>query len=214
MKHWIFVMNIDLEELRRRREVIDRVAGTSGVAEARSVLGRLAGEDAHLISGLSGMDGSDWEKLLETLRHADSELATGVGSAREVVRAVLKEIQSEGPFEFSSRIRAVSYSPYLDLATGGQVIRLIFKTVDGESIVSDQDLEDSLWIGAAVLDSIVESVDMMIENTGIPPERIAWGDDFGSRLALAEAATKKLRRLYNEGNRLMVESRSYVDDIC
>ena len=194
-------MNIDLEELRRRRDVIDRVAGASDVAEARSVLGKLADEDAHLISRLAEMDGSDWEELLGTLKHADSELAADVGSTREAVRAVLKDIQSEGPFKFSSRIRSVSYSPYLDLTTFGQVNRLIFKTVGGESIVSDQDLEDSLWIGAAVLDSIAKSVDMMVENAGIPPERIPWGDDFGSRLALAEAATKKLRRLYNEVTR-------------
>ena len=155
-------------------------------------------EDTHLILKLVQMDEDDWEHLLGVLKETDSDMLVVVQSARDAAKSVLGVNEPDAPFRISSRIHAVSFSPYLDLATGDPVNRFVFKTVGGESIVSDQDLEDSLWVGAVILDSVAKSVDMMVEKFGIPPERIVWGDDFEDRLALAEKAASRLRRRFEK----------------
>ena len=146
------------------------------------------------------MDGLGWEQLHGALEEADPDLSAVVQSAREAVKSVLEDSESHGPFQFSSRILSISFSPYFDLATGAQINRLIFRTA-GEPIIFDQDLEDTLGIGASVLDAAAESVGLMVDEFGIQPERIVWGDDFEARLALAEEATSRLRRLYEKHSR-------------
>lgn len=205
-------MKIELEELRRHREALGRIGDAVDIRDARAKLGELSQEDIHLIQKLDEIDEVDWELLLGPLRETDSDLAIVVQSARKSAKSALSDIRSDEPFKYSSRIRSISFSTYLDLATGSQVIRLIFKTA-GESIVSDQDLEDSLGIGASVLDAVARSVGMTVEKAGIPSERVEWGEEFEDRLALAERAISMLRRLYDKRRSVKGEPTSSPDGV-
>ena len=190
-------MKIELEEFRRHREVLDRISDAGDVADVRSELENLSLEEFHLLRKLDQIDETDWEFLLGALRETEPNLAIVAQSSRKAAKSAFSDIRSDEPFQYSSRILSVSFSPYLDIAGGNQVIRLIFKTAE-EPIISDQDLEDSLGIGAAILDAVARSVGMTVEEVGIPPERIEWGDEFENRLALAERAVSTLRRLYDK----------------
>ena len=204
-------MKIDLDELRRHREVLSRIGGHGDVEDARVELNNSSPGDRRLVLELSQLDEVDWEQLRGTLEEADPDLWTVVQSAREAVKSSLEGSESHGPFQFASRIVSISFAPYFDLGTGAQINRLIFKTA-GESFISDQDLEDTLGIGASVLDAAAKSVDLMVEEFGIRPERIVWGDDFEARLALAEEAARRLRRLYAQRIRVEGEPTSSPED--
>ena len=203
-------MKIELEELRRHRGILDRIGDSVDIAGARAEFGKSSREDIHLIQKLAEIDELDWEFLLGVLRETDSDLAIVVQSARKIAKSVFSDIRSGEPFQYSSRILSISFSPYLDLATGNPVIRLIFKTAE-ESVISDQDLEDSLGIGASVLDAVARSLGMTVEKVGVLPERIEWGDEFENRLALAERATRRLRRLYDKRSLMKGEPTSSPD---
>ena len=190
-------MKIELEEFRRHREVLGRISDAGDVADVRSELENLSLEEFHLLRKLDEIGGADWKFLLGVLRETEPNLAIIAESSRKAAISAFNDIRSGEPFQYSSRILSVSFSPYLDIAAGNQVIRLIFKTSE-ESIISDQDLEDSLGIGVAILDAVARSVGMAVEDVGVPPERIEWGDEFKNRLALAERAVSTLRRLYDK----------------
>lgn len=204
-------MKIELEELRRHREILGRIGDAVDMAGARAEFGNLSREDIHLIQKLAEIDELDWELLQEVLKETDLDLAIVVQLARKAAKSVFRDIRSSEPFQYPSRILSISFSPYLDLATGSQVIRLVFKTAE-EPIISDQDLEDSLGIGASILDAVARSVGIVVEEFGIPQERIVWGDEFEERLALAERATSRLRRLYDKGSLVKGEPTSSPDD--
>ena len=195
------------EELRRNREVLTRISASNSIQ-----LEELSEEDKRFIAKLMRVDEPEWGDLLNALRETDSELSAIAQLARETVKFAFEEAESDEPFRFSSRIQSVSASPYLGIENGVPFIRLIFKTANEKSIYSDQDLEDALGIGVAVVQSIARTAQSMVEKLGIPPERIEWGDEFGTRLALAEKYTKTLRRLYGQHRRLEGEQTSSPED--
>ena len=191
-------MKSEIEKFSAHRELLTRISDADSAVDVRRELSELSKEDQRFIFERMMLASSDWEGLLNTLSEEDSELSVIVQSAREAVNSVVEGIESDEPFRFSSQIQAVAASPYLGLGNGVPYIRLIFKTAGGETIHSDQDLEDTLGIGTAVLQSVAESAQSMIQTLGIPPDRIAWGDEFEARLALAEEFTRTLRSLYDQ----------------
>ena len=98
--------------------------------------------------------------------------------------------------------------------TGSRSFGSFSKTADGKSVSSDQDLEDSLWSGASVLRAAAESVHAMVEELGMPPNRIVWGKDFESHVAFAEESTATLRRLYGRQEGAEEDVGSFTDDGC
>ena len=199
-------MKTEIEEFSARRELLTRISNAASPLDVRRELRELSKEEQRFIFERMMLDPSDWEDLLNTLSEGDSELSEIVQSAGEAVKSAVEEIESDEPFRFSSNIQAVNASPYLGLGNGVPYIRLIFRTSDGETIYSDQDLEDTLGIGTAVLQSVTESVQSIIRTLEIPPDRIVWGDEFEARLARAEEFTRTLRSLYDQHIRQEEES--------
>lgn len=189
-------MEIELEEIRRSRDILERVGSAGGGAETRRELETLSKEQESVLHELMDLHESDWRSLRGKLEEFDPELSAIVQSARSGIRSMVEEEEQDEPFRVSSRIQSMEAFPYLSLQYGVSFIRVTFKSADGKSFSSDQDLEDSLWVGMAVLQSVADSARKMVEELGIPPERVVWGDEFEGRLALAEESVRTLRRLY------------------
>ena len=189
-------MVIEFELLHQNRELLARIGSTNDVAEVTDALATLSPEQERLVMELANVEDTAWTDLLGAVRKKDVELSAIIRSARQAVQLAKMETETNGPFGFSDRIVGFSASPYLGLQNGMPIIRVTFSFANKESMVSDQDLEDSLWVGASVLDSVAKSVQLLMEKFEIPRERIAWGDDFEARLALAEASVPTIRRLF------------------
>ena len=194
-------MKNEIEKFSVHRELLTRISNADSDRDVRRELSELPTEGQRFISELATLDESDWESLLRTLREDDLELSVIVESAGEVIKSFVEAAESDVPFRFSSRIQTVTAAPYLGIADRVPYIRLIFKTSGGETIYSDQDLEDTLGLGTAVLQSVAETAQAMIQTLGIQPERIVWGEEFEARLARAEEYTKTLRSLYEQHRR-------------
>ena len=194
-------MKNEIGEFSVHRELLTRISNASSDRDVRRELSELPQEGQRFIDELRTLDESDWASLLRTLRENDSELSVIVRSAREMIKSVVEEPESDELFRLSSGIQAVFASSYLGIGNRVPYVRLIFKTADNETVYSDQDLEDALGIGTAVLQMVAESARSMVENLGIQPDRIVWGDEFEARLARAEEYTSTLRNLYNQHRR-------------
>ena len=194
-------MKNEIGEFFVHRETLTRISNSDPDGDVRRELSKLPEDGQRFIYELTTLAESDWNGLLHTLREHDPELSVIVKSAREVIKSFVEEAESDVPFRFSSRIQSISAAPFLGIEDRALLIRLIFKTADRETIYSDQDLEDTLGIGTAVLQSVAESARSMIHTLGIQPDRIVWGDEFEARLARAEEYTRMLRSLYDQDRR-------------
>ena len=67
-------MKIELDELRRHREILDRIGGHGDIEDARIELENLSSGDRRLVLDLSQLDELDWEQLHGTLVEVDSDL--------------------------------------------------------------------------------------------------------------------------------------------
>ena len=189
-------MKNEVEEFSVHRELLTRMSTVNSVQDVRKELSEMQDTDRRFIGKILDLSESRWENLLNTLNESDSELSVVAQSARKALKSALEVVESGVPFRFSSRITGISASPYLGIEDGVPYIRLTFGTAN-EKIYSDQDLEDTLWIGTAVLETVAESAQSMIQTLQIPPENISWGEEFEARLARAEVHVRTLRSLYS-----------------
>lgn len=195
------MMKNEVEEFSVHRELLTRISNADSDRDVRRELSESPEESRRFIHELGTLDESEWEDSLRTLQEDDLELSVIVESAREAIKSFVEAAESDVPFRFSSRIQTVAAAPFLGIGDRVPYIRLIFRTSEGETIYSDQDLEDTLGVGMAVLQSAAETAQAMIQALGIQPDRIVWGDEFEARLALAEEYTRLLRSLYDQRRR-------------
>ena len=193
-------MVIELEKLLETRDLLASVGSANGVTEARDAWNALSQEHQRFMSQLKNMEEADWVELLSAARRSDVGLCAIMQAARQAIRLVDVEGDKHGPFKFSSRIVALSASPYLGLRSNMPIIRLVFTSKNDESFIVDQDIEDSFWVGASVVEFVAESVQSMVEKFGISPEQISWGTQFEAHLVATETATATIRQLLGEGN--------------
>ena len=189
---------LDLNRLHEQREELAHIASVSSAAELSAELRKLSQGVQRSIVQIVEADDSNWNEFVTSLQSSDRDLAVVAGTIREKIRATMDSVGSEDPFDLSSRVLGLMASPYFGLESGGAIIRFALKTGDGRSLVSDQDLEDSLWLGATVLDSVARATHLMLERYQISADRLIWGEEFESRLGLAEEAVRMLRRLYDQ----------------
>ena len=168
-------MKNEIEEFSVHRELLTRISNVDSDRDVRRELSESPEETQRFIHELTTLDESDWEDLLRALREDDLELSEIAKSAREVIKSFVDAAESDVPFRFSSRIQTVAAAPFLGIVDCVPYIRIIFKTSEGETSYSDQDLEDTLGIGTAVLQSVAETSQAMIQTLGIQPDRIVWG---------------------------------------
>lgn len=193
-------MVIELEKLLENRDLLATVGSANGVTEAKGAWTALSAEHKRLLSELKNLEEADWVELLSAARGIDVELCAIMQAAKQAIRLVDVDVDEDEPFKFSSRIVALTASPYLGLRSRTPIIRIVFTSQGNESFISDQDLEDSLWVGASVIECVAESIQFMVEEFGISPEHISLGIKFGAHLESAEKATTTIRKLLDEGN--------------
>ena len=194
-------MKNEIDEFSVHRELLARISSADSDRDVRRELIESPEDSQRIIQKLTTLDESDWKGLFRTLAGNDLELSQIVKSAREVLKSFVEPTESDIPFSFSSRIQSVAAAPFLGIGDRVPYIRLIFKTSEGETTYSDQDLEDTLGLGTAVLQSVADTTQAMIQTLGIQPDRIVWGEEFESRLARAEEYTRLLRSLYDQHRR-------------
>lgn len=191
-------MTIDVGVLEQKRDLFVRIALLDDARRLRNELQSWPDEDRALIEKLDGIGIDDWRELVTHFRRTDREFAVILEAAQRARKKLLSSEPESDPFDFSLAISGVSASPYLGLGNGTTYIRLTLETADEKSFVSDQDIEDTLGVGAGILKAAANAVEAMISRFGIAPEHISWGNNFNDRLAMAEESVRTLRQHYTE----------------
>ena len=176
-------MILNAERLSRsKKDIADVVAAVeAGDDSSVSREGRLLFEE------LTVLDDVAWDSLLES--PVDGELRDHLGFLRRKI-AQAKESLPAGAF---SQIRQVGHTASFDISQRSLTIRLRFQAGD-QSLVSSQDPEDTLWIGAAVL-KVVSGVMREMEGTlGPEAQRGCIGAHFEDNLKSAEDAVAEIRQ--------------------
>jgi len=94
-----------------------------------------------------------------------------------------------------SRIREIGHTASFDVSQRSLTILLHF-TSGERSLASRQDLEDTLWIGAAVVRAVSEAMREMADTLGIEAQRGCIGANFEDNLKRAEDALEEIKRLH------------------
>lgn len=178
-------MILNAERLSRaKKDIADVVAAVEAGDDSNvSREGRL------LLEELTAFDDAAWDSLLES--PVDGELRDQLGFLRRKI-AQAKESLPAGAF---SQIRqVVGHTASFDVFQRSLMIRLRFQTGD-QSLVSSQDPEDTLWIGAAVLKVVSEVMQAMEGTLGPEAQRGCIGAHFEDNLKSAEDAVAEIRQL-------------------
>ena len=177
-------MILDAEELNREKKDVADVAASVKAGDDRNISqkGRL------LLAELTALDDAAWDSLLES--PVDGELRDQLGFLRRRI-AQAKEFFPAGAF---SQIRQLSHTASFDVSQRSLTIRLRFEAGD-QSLVSSQDPEDTLWIGAAVLKVVSEVMRAMEGTLGHEAQRGCIGAHFEDNLKSAEDAVAEIRQL-------------------
>ena len=175
-------MTLNAERLRRVKGDIADVVVAVEVGDDSNV----SQEGHRLLGELMALDDAAWESLLASME--DGELRDQLGLLRR-----RKEVLPAGTF---SQIRQVGHAASFDVSRRSLTIRLHFETWEDQSLDSNQDLEDTLWTGAAVV-TVVSEVMQAVEGTlGPQAQRGCIGDHFEDNLKRAEDAVAEIRRIF------------------
>ena len=177
-------MTLDAERLNRiKKDIADVVAAVEAGDDSNvSREGRL------LLEELTALDDAAWDSLLES--PVDGALLDQLDFLRQRI-AQAKEFFSAGVFP---EIRQVDHTASFDISQRSLTIRLRFEA-GGQSWLSSQDPEDTLWIGAAVLKVVSEVMQAMEGTLGPEAQRGCIGMHFEDNLKSAENAVAEIRRL-------------------
>ena len=179
-------MTLNAERLSKSKKDIADVAAA---VEARDD-SNVSREGRLLLAELTALDDAAWDSLLES--PVDSELRDQLGFLRQRI-AEAKEYLPAGAF---SRIRQVGHTASFDISRRSLTIRLLFKTAEDQSLHSSQDLEDTLWTGAAVVTVVSEVMQAMEGTLGPQAQRGCIGEHFEENLKRAEDAVAEIRRIF------------------
>lgn len=149
-------------------------------------------EGRRLVDEFGVLGDAEWDPLLASLE--DKELHDHVCLLRQKV----SEAKALLPATAFSRIRQVRYQILFDLSQPSLLVRLRFNREENRLLLeSSQDLEDTLWIGAAVLE-VVSGVMQKMEGALSPEvQRDCIGRLFKEHLELAENAVGEIRRAFS-----------------
>ena len=179
-------MDLSAERLNKAKP---DVAGIVAAAEAGDFC-NISREGRLLLGKLTALDDAAWGPLLASLE--DGELRAQIDFLRRWIAETKKSLPA-GAF---SRIRQIGHTASFDVSQRSLTIPLRFETWGDQSLDSSQDLEDTLWIGAAVV-TVVSDVMQEMENTlGPDARRSCIGEHFEDNLKLAEDAVAEIRRIF------------------
>ena len=137
---------------------------------------------------MTALDDAEWDSLLAGLKDDD------LHSDLDFLRRNIAETRENFPDAFS-HIRQVGHTVSFDVSQRFLTIALRFTSRE-QSLVSRQDLEDTLWIGAAVVQVVSEVMREMAGTLGIKAQRGCIGMNFEDNLKRAEDALEEIKRLH------------------
>lgn len=178
-------MTLSAERLSQAKKEIAGVIAAIEVGDDSNVSqgGRL------LLAELMALDDAAWASLLANVE--DSELREHLGSLRQRLTDV-KAVSPAGAF---SQIQQIGHSAAFDFSLRSLMINLRLKAGE-QSLVSRQDLEDTLWIGAAVLQVVSEAMRTMDGTLSSEAQRGCIGEIFEENLKRAEDTVGEIRRIF------------------
>ena len=175
-------MTLNAERLSRAKQDITDVVAAIKAGDPSNV----SQEGRLLLDALTALADAAWDPLLASLE--DSELRDQLDFLRRWITEV-----KESAF---SQIRRVDHTTSFDVSQGSLTIPLRFETWGDQSLDSSQDLEDTLWIGAAVVTVVSEVMQAMEDTLGPDAQRGCIGTQFENNLKDAEKAVAKIRRIF------------------
>ena len=179
-------MTLDAEQLiEARKDIADVVKAIESKDGTR-----VSEEGRRLFDELTSLDDAAWDSLLASLDD-DVELHEQLGS----IRRSLDDLKSGVPMDALPRIQAVGHMTSFDISRRSLAIRLSFKAGD-KLLDSNQNLEDTLWIGAAVVEVVSESMLAMEGTLRLDAQRNCIEVKFEENLKKAEDAVREVRRIY------------------
>ncbi len=177
-------MTLSAERLIRAKKDIANVVAALETENYSNV----SSEGDRLVTEMTALDDVAWDSLLATLE--DEGLRDQLG----LIRRNIAETRENFPNAFSG-IRQVGHTASFDVSQRSLTIVLRF-TSGEQSLVSHQDLEDTLWIGAAVVQVVSEAMRETAGALGIEAQRGCIGTNFEVNLKRAEGALEEIRRLH------------------
>ena len=178
-------MSLDAKQLIKAKRHVADVASAVDSGDMTN----LSQDGQQLLFKLFGLEDADWDPLMASLE--DTELREQLGS----LRRDLGGLKDWLPIGALSRIRTVGHLASFDFVQSSLAIGLVFKTSD-KSLVSSQDLEDTLWIGAAVVQAVSEAMMKMEGTLSLEAQQSCIGKVFQDNLKNVEAAAREIRRIY------------------
>ena len=182
-------MTLDAERLNKAKQ---NVAGLAAAIETGDAT-RVSQEDHRLLNEVAELDDAAWGPLLAGLE--DDELRDQLDSLRRRIADVQRIVEASGgiPDPLSQVGHVASFS----ISNGSLMIDLNLGT-GGQSLHSRQDLEDTLWIGAAIVEAVSEVMRRMAGLLSIKAQGDCIGAVFEDNLKRAEDAVGEIRRLHTE----------------
>ena len=179
-------MTLSAEQLNRAKQDIADVVAAVKVGDDSNI----SQESRSLLEALTALDDAAWDPLLASLE--DSELRDQL----DFLRRKIAEAKEALPVGTSSRIRRVGHMASFDVFQRSLTIPLRFETWGDQSLVSSQDLEDTLWIGWEVVAIVSEVMQAMEGTLGPDAQRDCIGQNFEDNLKRAEEALAEIRRIF------------------
>ena len=172
---------------KRLNKANKEVADIAAALETRD-LSNVSPEGDRLVGEMMALDDAEWDSLLTGLEDDD------LRSHLDFVRQNIAEARENFP-DALSRIQKIGHTASFDVSQRSLTILLRF-TSRKQSLVSRQDLEDTLWIGAAVVRVVSEAMREMAGTLGIEAQRGCIGTNFEDNLKRAEDALEEIKRLH------------------
>lgn len=144
---------------------------------------------------LQTLSSDELDSFFNDLKGLDSPLSETVRVVYETVKDLSNnDSQEKNIFDFENQIKAISLAPVFVFGLRTIIIRLNFLASDGRPLLtSDQDLEDTLFLGQSLCDG-VETVISGAIDAGISFEKISLGGRFEKHLSSLEDSIKAIRK--------------------
>ena len=150
---------------------------------------RASTRGSELVEELVVLNDVEWDNLLAGLD--DDELL----SHMSFVRRKLGDIPASAYFHVNQVVHSVRLSNFPSISL---LINLSFKTKAAtKSLDSTQDLEDTLWIGMAVVKAVSATMQSMKDALAPSVQRNCIGSAFEENLLRAESAVREIRECYD-----------------
>ena len=178
-------MTLSAERLSRaKKDIADVVAAFEGKND-----NNISQEGHLLLTELKTLDDAVWASLLE--RVEDRELHEHL----YLLRQILADVKGISPASALPSIRKVSHMAAFDFSQRALMVNLLLRAGE-QSMVSRQDLGDTLWIGKAVLQVVSDVMRTMDDTLSSEAQSGCIGEAFEENLKRAEDIVGEIRRIF------------------